>query len=295
MAQASIIDGKQVATDLRNDIKKRVSNLRDRGVTPGLTVIIVGEDPASQVYVRMKARACEKIGIDEHTIELPADTTEKDLLDLILKLNRNTECHGILVQMPLPEHIDPDTIINAIAPGKDVDGLHPTSIGRLVRGQEGFKPCTPYGILKLLEYYDIETDGKEAVVVGRSDLVGKPIANLLMQKSKYGNATVTLCHTHTQDLAQHTRRADILVVAAGVPNAVSADMIKPHATVIDVGVNRVDAPGTEKGYKLVGDVGFDKAQHVAGYITPVPGGVGPMTITMLLHNTVWSAEQKLTT
>ncbi|MCF7803600.1 MAG: bifunctional methylenetetrahydrofolate dehydrogenase/methenyltetrahydrofolate cyclohydrolase FolD [Candidatus Marinimicrobia bacterium] len=293
MAQAEIIDGKEVAAATQTEITKRIENLKSQGVEPGLTVIIVGEDPASQVYVRMKARDCRKVGIAENTIELPEDTPEKELLDLIDKLNRNPECHGILVQMPVPDQINSDTIIQAIDPAKDVDGLHPENVGKLVNGLEGFIPCTPFGVLKMLEYYDIETDGRDAVVVGRSKLVGKPIANLLYQKNDTGNATVTICHTHTQDLAQFTRRADILVVAAGAPNSITADMIKPHATVIDVGISRVDAPDTEKGYKLVGDVDFENAQKVAGYITPVPGGVGPMTRTMLLHNTVRAAERTL--
>lgn len=293
MAQANIIDGKKVAEETQDGIIQRIQELKARGVTPGLTVIIVGEDPASQVYVRMKARDCENVGIDENTIELPEDTPEKELLDLIRKLNQNPDYHGILVQMPVPEQINPDKVIRAIDPSKDVDGLHPENVGKLVAGQSGFIPCTPFGVLKMLEYYDIETDGRDAVVVGRSKLVGKPITNLLYQKTDSGNATVTICHTHTKDLAQYTRRADILVVAAGAPNSITADMIKPHATVIDVGISRVDAPDTKKGYKLVGDVDFENAQKVAGYITPVPGGVGPMTRTMLLHNTVWSAEQRV--
>ncbi|MBS1272020.1 MAG: Bifunctional protein FolD protein [Candidatus Marinimicrobia bacterium] len=293
MAQANIIDGKKVAEETQDGIIQRIQELKARGVTPGLTVIIVGEDPASQVYVRMKARDCENVGIDENTIELPEDTPEEELLDLIRKLNQNPDCHGILVQMPVPKQINPDKVIRAIDPSKDVDGLHPENVGKLVAGQSGFIPCTPFGVLKMLEYYDIETDGRDAVVVGRSKLVGKPITNLLYQKTDSGNATVTICHTHTKDLAQYTRRADILVVAAGAPNSITADMIKPHATVIDVGISRVDAPDTKKGYKLVGDVDFENAQKVAGYITPVPGGVGPMTRTMLLHNTVWSAEQRV--
>lgn len=295
MVQAKIIDGKKVAEEIQTGVIQRIEKLKERGMTPGLTVIIVGEDPASQVYVRMKARDCEKVGIDENTIELPEDTPEKELLDLIRKLNNNSECHGILVQMPVPKQINPDNVIQTIDPSKDVDGLHPENVGKLVTGQPGFIPCTPFGVLKMLEYYDIKADGKDVVVVGRSNLVGKPIANLLYQKTASGNATVTICHTHTKDLAQYTRRADILIVAAGAPHSITADMIKHHATVIDVGISRVDTPETKKGYKLIGDVDFENAQKVAGYITPVPGGVGPMTRAMLLHNTVWSAEQKVTT
>lgn len=292
MTEATIINGREVANKLRSEIKDRVESLNAKGITPGLAVVLVGDDPASEVYVRMKGRACDKMGIHENTFTLPKETSQDELLNLVGELNQNDSYHGILVQMPLPEQIDSDVIIDAISPEKDVDGLHPVSTGRLVAGKTGFIPCTPYGILKMLQHYGIETDGKNAVVIGRSILVGKPIANLLYQKNATGNATVTICHTHTKDLASHTRRADILIVAAGSPNAVTADMIKPHATVIDVGTNRVDDPGSEKGYKLVGDVDFENAKKVADYISPVPGGVGPMTITMLLHNTTWSAERK---
>lgn len=293
MTEATIIDGREVANKLRSEIKERVEGLKSQGITPGLAVVLVGDDPASEVYVRMKGRACEKMGIHEKTFNLPKETSQEELLELVTELNNDDSYHGILVQMPLPKQIDADVIINSISPEKDVDGLHPVSTGRLVAGKAGFIPCTPYGILKLLHHYGIETDGKNAVVVGRSILVGKPIANLLYQKNETGNATVTICHTHTKDLASHTRRADILIVAAGSPNAITADMIKPHATVIDVGTNRIDDPESEKGYKLVGDVDFENAKKVADYISPVPGGVGPMTITMLLHNTTWSAERKL--
>jgi len=288
LTEATIINGREVANNLRSEIKERVERLISQGVTPGLAVVLVGDDPASEVYVRMKGRACERMGIHEKTFNLPKETSQEELLELVTELNNDDSYHGILVQMPLPEQIDSDVIIDAISPEKDVDGLHPVSTGRLVAGKTGFIPCTPYGILKMLKHYGIETDGKNAVVVGRSILVGKPIANLLYQKNETGNATVTICHTHTKDLASHTRRADILIVAAGSPNAVTADMIKPHATVIDVGTNRVDDPDSEKGYKLVGDVDFENAKKVADYISPVPGGVGPMTITMLLHNTTWS-------
>jgi len=291
LTEATIINGREVANKLRSEIKERVERLISQGVTPGLAVVLVGDDPASEVYVRMKGRACERMGIHEKTFNLPKETSQEELLELVTELNNDDSYHGILVQMPLPEQIDSDVIIDAISPEKDVDGLHPVSTGRLVAGKTGFIPCTPYGILKMLKHYGIETDGKNAVVVGRSILVGKPIANLLYQKNETGNATVTICHTHTKDLASHTRRADILIVAAGSPNAVTADMIKPHATVIDVGTNRVDDPDSEKGYKLVGDVDFENAKKVADYISPVPGGVGPMTITMLLHNTTWSAER----
>lgn len=292
MAQAKIIDGREVAQKLREEYKSRVQQLKEQGITPGLAVVIVGEDPASKVYVRMKGKACRKLGIEEKTFELPKETTQEELLELIQTLNRDEQYHGILVQMPLPEQIDENTIIESIDFSKDVDGLHPVSVGRIVMGRPEFIPCTPHGILELLKHYQIETDGKNVVIVGRSNLVGKPIANLLYQKTEWGNATVTICHTHTKDLPSVTRRADILIVAAGSPNAVTADMIKPHATVIDVGVNRVEDSSAEKGYRLVGDVDFENAQKVADYISPVPGGVGPMTITMLLHNTIWSAEQK---
>lgn len=291
MAQATTIDGKQVATELREQIAERVNRLQAKDVQPGLAVVLVGEDPGSQVYVRMKGKACEKMGIREKTFILPTETSQQELLDLVQPLNQDDTYHGILVQMPLPAQIDPNAIIMAIDPDKDVDGLHPVNIGRLVLGQEGFVPCTPFGILKLLEYYEIDIEGMNAVVVGRSNLVGKPITNLLYQKTKRGNATVTICHTRTKDLAHHTRRADLLIAAAGSPHVIKSDMIKPHAVVIDVGTNRVDDPSVERGYRLVGDVDFEKARKVADYISPVPGGVGPMTITMLLHNTVWSAER----
>ncbi|HKJ68183.1 MAG TPA: bifunctional methylenetetrahydrofolate dehydrogenase/methenyltetrahydrofolate cyclohydrolase FolD [bacterium] len=293
MAQAKIIDGKHVADELRKGISNRVEALKSNGVIPGLAVVMAGEDPPSQVYVRMKGKACEKLGITEETITLSAETSQDELVHLIEDLNNDDRFHGILVQMPLPDHMNPSTVIQAIDPRKDVDGLHPVNVGKLVLEETGFLPCTPHGILKLLEHYDIDTEGKNAVVIGRSNLVGKPITNLLYQKKPgTGNATVTICHTRTKDLAQHTRRADLLVVAAGAAKAIKADMIKPHAVVVDVGVNRVDDPSSEKGYKLVGDVDFETAQNVADYITPVPGGVGPMTITMLLHNTVWAAEQR---
>ncbi len=292
MAQAKIIDGKHVANELRKGIRNRIDALKAKGKSPGLVVVMVGEDPASQVYVRMKGKACKKLGITEETITLSAETTQEELLHLIDDLNKDDRYHGILVQMPLPDHINSSVIIQAIDPQKDVDGLHPMNVGKLVLGEAGFVPCTPHGILKLLEYYKIDTEGKNAVVIGRSNLVGKPITNLLYQKhTGMGNATVTICHTRTTDLAQHTRRADLLIVAAGSPKAIKADMIKPHSTVIDVGVNRIEDPSTEKGYRLVGDVDFEKAQNVADFITPVPGGVGPMTITMLLHNTIWAAER----
>jgi methylenetetrahydrofolate dehydrogenase (NADP+)/methenyltetrahydrofolate cyclohydrolase len=294
VAQATIIDGRAVAAELRENIGQRVDKLKSQDVTPGLAVVLVGDDPASKVYVRMKGKACEKLGVHEKTITLSEDTSEQDLLELVDELNNDSDYHGILVQMPLPGHTDSNRIIRAVSPAKDVDGFHPVNVGKLVLGQEGFIACTPHGILKLLQHYDIDTDGANVVVVGRSNIVGKPITNLLYQKTDTGNATVTICHTHTKDLASFTRRADILIAAAGAPEFIKADMIKPHAAVIDVGSNRVDAPDTEKGYKFVGDVDFLNAQKVADYITPVPGGVGPMTITMLLHNTVWSAEQTIT-
>jgi len=293
LADATVIDGRKVADKLRKEYNARVESLEGKGVTPGLAVVIVGEDPASQVYVRMKGKACRKMGIHEKTFELPEETSQEQLLELVNRLNGDEQYHGILVQMPLPDHMDESTVIEAIAPSKDVDGLHPVNVGKIVMGRPEFIPCTPHGILELLKYYSINPDGKHAVIVGRSNLVGKPVANLLYQKTQGGNATVTICHTHTEDMAAFTRRADILIVAAGSPQAISADMIKPNATVIDVGVNRVEDTSTEKGYRLVGDVDFVNARKVADYISPVPGGVGPMTITMLLHNTIYSAEKKL--
>ena len=287
---AKIIDGKQVACDIRAELKSEVAQLQaEHGVTPGLAVILVGDDPASKSYVTAKEKACTEIGIYSNDNRLPADFPESELLALIEKLNNDPRIDGILVQLPLPKHIDEDKVLTAIRPEKDVDGFHPMNVGRMLIGEPCFLPCTPHGIIQLLLRSGVKTDGAHAVVIGRSNIVGKPVANMLARKAEGGNATVTLCHTRTANLADFTRQADILVVASGHPKTVTGDMVKPGATVIDVGVNRVPDTTAAKGYRLVGDVDFESAKEVAGLITPVPGGVGPMTITMLLYNTVQSA------
>jgi methylenetetrahydrofolate dehydrogenase (NADP+)/methenyltetrahydrofolate cyclohydrolase len=279
-----IIDGKAIAADMRREIAADVADLKSRGVTPGLAVVLVGEDPASRVYVRMKEKACEQAGIfsDEH--KLPADTGEAELLALIDELNRDPRIDGILVQLPLPEQINESRILEAISPTKDADGFHPYNVGRLVTGNPLYQPCTPYGVMKMLERTGVDLTGKEVVVVGRSNIVGKPVALMCLAR----HATVTLCHSRTRDLAAHVGRADVVIAAVGRPEMIKGDWIKPGAVVIDVGVNRVG----EK--KLVGDVEFEAAKERASAITPVPGGVGPMTITMLLYNTVEGAKRRAT-
>jgi len=281
---AKIIDGKGIAAKLRASIAADVNLFREKhGMVPGLTVILVGEDPASQVYVRNKHRACEKAGIRSDVIRLPKETPHKELIARIRELNEDPKVHGILVQLPTPDQIDDEEVINTIDPAKDVDGFHPVSMGKLLSGQPEMVPCTPKGVMHLLDVSGVELKGAEAVVVGRSNIVGKPQALLLL----YRHCTVTICHSRTRDLAEHTRRADILVVGVGRPHLVKAGMVKPGAVVIDVGVNRLDDG------KLVGDVDFEGVKEVAGAITPVPGGVGPMTIAMLLKNTVEAAERQL--
>lgn len=277
-----ILDGKLIAGRLRETIAADVRGLKARGVTPGLAVVLVGEDPASRVYVSMKEKACEQAGIfsDEH--KLPADTSEAQLLALIDELNRDSRIDGILVQLPLPKHIDESKVLEAISPHKDVDGFHPYNVGRLVTGKPLFQPCTPYGVMKMLEAAGVDLSGKEVVVVGRSNIVGKPVALMCLAK----HATVTLCHSRTRDLAEKVARADVVIAAVGVPEMIKGSWIKAGAVVIDVGVNRVG----EK--KLVGDVEFEAARERASLITPVPGGVGPMTITMLLYNTVEGAKRR---
>ncbi len=287
---AVIIDGKQVAKEIRAELQVQVRQLKvGKGIVPGLAVVLVGQDPASQSYVTAKEKACAEIGIYSDDNRLPAETSEAELLALISKLNADPKIHGILVQLPLPKHIDESRVILAIAPEKDVDGFHPVSVGKMVIGEKTFLPCTPHGVLQLLLHSGVKLDGAEVVVVGRSNIVGKPLANLLLQKSPYGNATVTICHTRTKDLAAHTLRADIVIAAAGRPKTITADMIRPGAVVIDVGVNRVADASAKNGYRLVGDVDYLPVKEKASLITPVPGGVGPMTITMLLANTVQAA------
>ncbi len=289
---AKIIDGKAIAEEMRADLAKEIESLKQSDVTPGLAVVLVGEDPASQVYVRMKGKACEKIGIFSETVKLPIETTEAELLAVIDRLNNDKKIHGFLVQLPLPKQINERKVLFSILPEKDVDGFHPVNVGKVASGDTtGFSPATPYGVQQMMIRSGVEISGAHAVIVGRSNIVGKPMASLLMQKAEGANATVTVCHSRTKNLADVTRQGDILIAAMGVPEFVKADMIKPGAVVIDVGTNRVDDPSKEKGYRLVGDVDFEKAKEVASAITPVPGGVGPMTITMLLYNTVQAAKQ----
>jgi methylenetetrahydrofolate dehydrogenase (NADP+) / methenyltetrahydrofolate cyclohydrolase len=278
---ARIIDGKTIAQEVRAEWKVRADALKARGITPGLAVIIVGEDAASKVYVANKVKACAELGLHSEHISLPADTSEAALLAKIAALNADKKIHGILVQLPVPKHINSEKVLNAISPDKDVDGFHPLNVGALSTGNMRFAPCTPYGCMKLLEKSGVSIEGKHAVVVGRSNIVGKPMAMMLLQ----ANATVTICTSKTVDLAKFTRDADILVLAIGRTKMITGDMIKPGAAVIDVGMNR------DENGKLCGDVDFNSAKEVAGWITPVPGGVGPMTITMLVANTVQSAER----
>jgi methylenetetrahydrofolate dehydrogenase (NADP+)/methenyltetrahydrofolate cyclohydrolase len=291
---AKLIDGAAIALQVRKEVAAEAAALAARGVVPGLATVLVGDDPASGVYVRAKMRACEEAGMRSFTHRLAASTTEAELLALVDQLNTDERVHGILVQMPVPAHIDASAVIRRIRPDKDVDGFHPVNVGKLLIGEpDGFVSCTPAGVIELLVRSGIETRGAHVVIVGRSNIVGKPMAALLVQDRPGGNATVTVCHSRTRDLAEHTRRADILIVAIGRPEFVTADMIKPGAVVIDVGVNRLADPSAEKGYRLVGDVEFEGARRVASRITPVPGGVGKMTIAMLMKNTVRSASMML--
>ncbi|MBK8249409.1 MAG: bifunctional methylenetetrahydrofolate dehydrogenase/methenyltetrahydrofolate cyclohydrolase FolD [Gemmatimonadetes bacterium] len=289
---ATRIDGVAVAKAVRDDVQLEVNELKARGITPGLTVVLVGEDPASTVYVRSKEKMSKELGMKGETIRLPAETPQAELEALIDRLNADPTVHGILVQSPLPKHMDENTIVRRIDPAKDVDGFHPVNVGKLLIGEkDGFAPCTPAGVQELLVRYGVDTTGKEAVIVGRSNIVGKPMAALLVQQGAGANCTVTICHSRTKDLAAHTRRADIVIAAIGKPEVITGDMIRPGAVVIDVGINRVTDATQPKGYRIVGDVHFESASAVAGMITPVPGGVGPMTIAMLLKNTVRAARQ----
>lgn len=288
-----MISGSEISASIYDELKGRIAALRSKGVTPGLGVVLVGEDPASQVYVRMKGKKCEELGMHSVTVVLPADTSEKELLKKVDELNKDDKIHGFLVQLPLPKHIDEDKIINAIDPRKDVDGFHPSNVGSMLIGKPLFLPATPAGVQQMLVRSNIETAGKHVVIVGRSNIVGKPIAAMLVQKGKGADATVTVVHSRTKDLADHTRRADILIVAMGRPRFITKDMIKDGAAVIDVGTNRIDDPASEKGSRLVGDVDFENVKEKTSAITPVPGGVGPMTICMLMSNTVMAAELSL--
>jgi methylenetetrahydrofolate dehydrogenase (NADP+)/methenyltetrahydrofolate cyclohydrolase len=290
---AALISGSEIAGDLREEIKEASGHLAEMGLRPGLGVILVGDDPASASYVRGKEKACAEVGIYTETFRMPEETTQEEVLRVLGELNQDGKFHGILVQLPLPAQIEEMRVIESILPIKDVDGFHPANLGRLMVGRPLFKPATPAGIVELLERSGNSPEGKHVVIVGRSNIVGKPLANLLLQKTKSGNATVTVCHTRTPDIAAHTKEADILVVAAGRPETVTGQMVKPGAVVIDVGVNRVADASKKRGYRLVGDCDFSSCSQVAGAITPVPGGVGPMTITMLMANTVRAAKLQL--
>ena len=287
---AQIIDGKKIAVEIRSEAKLEASELIDQGVQPCLVVVLVGEDPASKAYVGSKVKACQETGIKSIKLTHPEDMAEADLMDEIDRLNADDSVHGILVQLPLPKHINEEKITERIDPAKDVDGFHPVNVGKLNIGIDCLTPCTPTGIPEMIVRSGISMQGKHAVVIGRSNIVGKPMMSLLVQKGEKANCTVTCCHSGTEDLAYHTRQADIVVAAIGVPEFVTADMIKEGAIVIDVGINRVDDSSVEKGYRLVGDVDFDSVVEKAGAITPVPGGVGPMTVAMLMKNTVKAAR-----
>ncbi len=291
MNEDKILDGKEVAQAVKERVKLQVEKLKEKGINPKLTVVLVGTDPASQVYVRMKGKACEKLGILSDTIRLDEQTPQEELLSLIDKLNNDASNHGILVQLPLPKQIDEQKVIEFINPKKDVDCFHPHNVGLLVNGAPYVLPCTPAGVVEILKYYKIGTESKHVVIVGRSNIVGKPAANLLMQKNQYANATVTVVHSRTKDLPAITRQADILIAAMGVPQFIKKEMLNPNCTVIDVGTNRIDADN-DKGYRLVGDVDFDEVASYVQKITPVPGGVGPMTIAMLMQNTVTVAARQ---
>jgi methylenetetrahydrofolate dehydrogenase (NADP+)/methenyltetrahydrofolate cyclohydrolase len=284
-----VIDGNAIADRIEDDLADCVETLRDAGTTPGLATVLMSDDGASETYVSMKQRTCEELGIEGHHIDLDPDAPAEELYGTIDDLNADDDVDGILVQMPVPDHVDKREVLRRIDPAKDVDGFHPENVGRLVAGNPRFKPCTPHGVQKLLAAADVDPEGMDAVVVGRSDIVGKPMANLLVQKAPGGNATTTVCHSRTQDLAEKTRAADLVVAAAGVPEMIDGEMLSEGVVVIDVGVNRVDAD-TEKGYELVGDVEYESAKAKASAITPVPGGVGPLTIAMLMYNTVKAAS-----
>ena len=293
-APANVVDGRAIAAQIQRELAARVAALKQRGVVPGLAFVRVGEDAASKVYVGRKEKACAELGIVSETHVLPEKTSEAELLALIGKLNSTSHLHGVLVQAPLPKHIRESVVFSTVLPTKDVDGFHPVNVGKLMLGDEtGFKPCTPAGVVELLIRSGVKTDGAEVVVLGRGNIVGKPMAAMLCQKGKNANATVTICHSATRDIKAHCRRADIIVAAMGVAEFLKADMVKPGAVIMDVGVNRVPDATSKTGTKLVGDVDFANVQPIAGKITPNPGGVGPMTIAMLLQNTVRAAEQSV--
>jgi methylenetetrahydrofolate dehydrogenase (NADP+) / methenyltetrahydrofolate cyclohydrolase len=289
---AKILDGKAIAQDIRAELKTRVAELKKQGIVPGLGVLLVGDDPASRSYVTAKEKACEETGLYSREIKLPATASHKEILDVVNAFNADKQIDGILVQLPLPDSSMEQSVIEAIDPNKDVDGFHPVNVGRMMLGLPAFLPCTPHGVLQILKRSGIKTSGAHVVVIGRSNIVGRPLVNLLSQKSELGDATVTMCHTRTKNMAELTRQADIVVAAVGRPNTVTADMIKPGAVVIDVGVNRIEDATKKNGFRLAGDVDYAAVSEKASAITPVPGGVGPMTITMLLANTVESAVRR---
>ena len=289
---AEIISGKEIAAQIREELKAEVAELKSKGITPGLGVILVGDDPASKSYVTAKEKACEEIGIYSDDNRIPAETTQDELIKLIEKMNNDAKIDGILVQLPLPSHINEQEVLMYVSE-KDVDGFHPMNIGKMMLGEPTVLPCTPNGVVEMLIRKNVTIEGAHVVVVGRSNIVGKPVANMLLQKNDRGNATVTLCHTRTKDLKAQTLQADILIAAAGRPEMITADMVKEGAVVIDVGVNRVEDSSKKRGYRLVGDVAFDEVSEKASMITPVPGGVGPMTITMLLVSTVNLSKKRL--
>ena len=284
--ETKILSGKEVSKFYKNKIRGNILDLKKKGIIPGLAVVLVGDDPASKIYVNSKSRTCSKLGIFSKTLTYSNKITQTELITVIEKLNKDKQINGILVQMPLPSHIDEFEIINCILPEKDVDGFHPENLGKLVIGKESFVSCTPAGILAILKYYNISVEGKHVVIIGRSNIVGKPLLNLLYQKNDFGNATVTICHSKTKNLSKITSQADILIVAAGNPNMITVDMIKEGSVIIDVGINRIKDESTKKGYRIVGDVDFEGVKNKVSAITPVPGGVGPMTITMLMQNTL---------
>lgn len=294
MAESNLIDGRAIAAQIQGELTQRVAALKARGIQPGLAFVRVGEDPASKVYVGRKEKACAELGIVSETFVLPEATSESDLLALLAKLNADSRLHGILVQAPLPKQIRQEIVYATVLPTKDVDGFHPVNVGKLMLGDtDGFQPCTPAGVRELLVRSGVKTDGAEVVILGRGNIVGKPMAAMLCQKGRSANATVTICHSATRDIKMHCRRADIIVAAMGVAEFLKADMVKPGVVVMDVGVNRIADPTTKTGSRLVGDVAFAEVQPIAGKITPNPGGVGPMTIAMLMQNTVRAAEDAL--
>ena len=288
--ETKILKGIAVSKHIKSNLSELISSLKKEGITPGLAAVLVGEDPASQVYVKSKSKVFESNGCYSKTYKMPANSSEQEILELIDKLNNSSHIHGILIQLPLPKHLDAKKILNRVDPRKDVDGFHPLNLGSLLEGSPNFVPCTPNGIIKILEYYNIKTSGQHVVIIGRSNIVGKPMFALLAQKFKVGNSTVTMCHTGTNDISYFTKQADIVIAAVGVPEMLTGDMIKEGACLIDVGINRIKDNNSEKGYRLVGDIHSDSVLGKASSLTPVPGGVGPMTITMLLYNTVKSAQ-----